>query len=643
MTALPDPSLTIDLHNPLAFDGHSFGATGPYSHIKGRMKLWADPNEPANAGIALLDCVPPDSNGMIAYESDVEILTPTDPSRGNACLFYDVLNRGTKRAVQRINTAPMSNTPDTPAALGNGFLMRQGFTLVWTGWQGDVPPGGGRMAAHLPAAGSENAPVTGPAREEFILDARAAAREDTITELAEGRFTYRLSYPRHGDVGSLTWRLHATDPRQTRDDVTWRWLSEREIEVTCPPDIDRGGLFEFIYTARDPIVMGLGLAAIRDSVSALRHLPAFADGTANPIFGATRRAIGFGLSQSGRVLRDFLHQGFNRDLVGRAVFDGLIPIIAGGRGAFLNRPFAQPGRFSRQHEDHDFPGDQFPFAYQEMTDPISGRRDGLLKRALADGVAPKIMHMDTDSEFWSARASLVVTDCEGNDAALPDLLRVYHAACVAHGDYDLASEIAAGPPNKLTYGPLIRAMVAAMLPWINGRVLPPASRYPTREAGTLVRPDEAAAAFPTMPGTRCPQVMNEVHLLDHNKVPPAAGRRYPAFVPQVDADGNSLGGVVHPLLAAPVATHTGWNLRQAGFAKGDFFNVFGASWPFPATDEPEDARKPLSERYPSLDDRVAQAKACLHSWVETGLLLPEDRDRALSLLLSGNDFAPNSL
>lgn len=582
----------------IAFEGRIF-KTGQYELISGRARLRIDPQHPQNRGIALIDTVHLDDK----LTFDLQILQPLEPARGNGWLFYDVLNRGTKRAVQRINTGPFSNAPSTAKDAGNGFLMDRGFTIVWSGWQGDTPTGGDRMLAELPVAKG----VTGPSREEFILDAPAPIREDGIIEMAPGRLRYRLSYAAVTDEpATLTWRLRAVDPRVARPDIAWRFVDDRMIEVDYPFHLDRGGLFEFIHTARDPMVMGLGLAVMRDTVSALRS----GQGPVPPL----RRALGFGLSQSGRVLRDFLREGFNQSLDGRPVFDAVIPIIAGSRGAFLNMPFAQPGRFSRQHEDHDFPGDQFPFAYQTMHDPVSGRTDGILKRAEAAGVVPKIMHMDTDSEYWSARASLLVTDTAGAEVPPPAEVRIYHAACVAHGDYDLPASVAAMPPNKLTYGPLIRAMVAAMTAWVDEGTQPPASCHP--QGPNLVDPE--AVRFP-FPG---PDFANGLRLADHRAIPPGQGAPYAVGVPAVDTDGNSVGGVVHPLLGAPLGAHTGWQLRRKGFAEGDFFNVFGGMMPF--------APDVVAARYGDHAGWLNALEQALDKQIATGLLLIEDRDRVLA-------------
>ena len=647
MTKQTDPGLTwteASRQSP-AYEGTSFGNAGAYEWVFGRLTGEVDPRHPLNQGIALLDRASVNGNGYVTYETDVAILKPIDATRGNGWMLYDVLNRGTKRAIQRINTGPASNSPFKLDDIGTRYLMERGFTVVWTAWQGDVPPGGGRMLAKLPVAMGPDGPITGMSREEFILDLAAAVREDGIEEIADDRFQVRLSYPAAdmADLASasLTIRQNEQDERQSPPGLSWRYHDENTLEVTHARDLpfDRGAIYEFVYKAKNPTVMGLGLAAIRDTVSFFRHAAADARGNANPLHGALRHALGFGLSQSGRVLRDFLYEGFNADREGRAVFDAVMPLIAGSRRAFLNAPFAQPGRFSRQHEDHSFPGDQFPFGYGLLHDPISERTDSILARAEVASVAPgsadpKIMHLDTDSEFVSARSSLVVTDCEGNDVTLPDNVRFYLAASVAHGDYPLPAEVASAQGNTLTYGTLVRALIDALTAWVETGKTPPASRYPTRAAGTLLSRAQVEAHFPAIPGVRYPQTINGLQLADHTQVPPGQGAAYPVFIGSTDADGNGDAGVVHPLVTTPLGTHTGWQVRRPGFAEGELFNVFGSFWPFAVTrterEANRDPRPSLEERYGDMAGWQAYLKTALEGLVIDGFLLQEDRERILT-------------
>lgn len=656
--ASPPSGLTrLRLDPPVpAFDGREFGGTGDYEWIRGTALCALDPQHPLNRPIALLDHAPCDRDGRVSYEVDLAILRPADPARGNGWLLYDVLNRGTKRAVHRINSGAASNHPATPAEAGTGFLMREGYTLVWSGWQHDVPLGGGRMAARLPVARGPDGPLAGWSREEFILDAPAAIRDDGIEEASPTVFTYRLSYPAADPAdpsARLSLRQNEGDARTGMPRPCWRFIDPQRIEVTHGLTADgggapdRGAIWEFIYRARDPVVAGIGLASIRDVVAFLRHAQADAAGTENPLAGRIRRAMGFGLSQSGRVLRDFLHEGFNEDLSGRAVFEAVMPVIAGSRRAFVNMPFAQPGRFSRQHEDHSFPGDQFPFTYGTVTDPVSGRTDGILARAAEAGVAPKIVHLDSESEVFSARTSLVVTDTEGRDLALPENVRVYVAAGVAHGDYPLPAAVARTAGNTLTYGALARALVRALRDWVETGAFPPPSRHPTRADGTLVPLADAARAFPSLPQTPFPDRMNGLRLMDHAVQPPAAGASYPVFVGTTDADGNAAAGVPHPLALLPLGTHTGWQLRRPGFAAGELMNVFGAFIPFARTraerEASGDPRPSLEERYGTAAGWRERLAAALPALVAAGYLLEEDAEAVLAQAAAGYPETLNAI
>lgn len=620
------------------FEGHEFGDVGAYEWIRGRVHGRVDPGHPLNRGIALIDLAPRDAQGGVAWAADLSILKPVDPSRGNGWLLHDVANRGHQRALQCLNCAPASNRPRRLAHAGLGHLLRRGFSIACSGWQGDVVPGDDRLCIELPIATQDKLPVTGIAREEFILDARDERREDGIVEITAGCFRARLSHPAAdtAEPAVLTLRARARDARQSPAGLHWRYIDARTVEITHPPHgpFDRGAIFEFVYRARDPRVMGLGLAAIRDVVAFLRHGGDGDRGDPNPLQGRIRHTMGFGLSQGGRVLREFLHEGFNQDLQGRAVFDAALPLLAGSRRAFLNQAFSQPGRFSRQHEDHDCPGDQFPFSYGLQHDPVSGRSGGILQRAQQAGVSPKLLHLDTDTEYFSARASLVVTDGQGRDIDLPDEVRVYLASSVAHVADPVCDEVASAPGNPLGFGSLARALADALVAWVERGTLPPASGHPTRASGTLWPLDELQRRFPRIPGAAAPAQVNELQVADPAVVPPVQGPHYPVFVPAVDADGNGIAGVPHPWTLAPIGTHTGWQLRRAGYAGGELFSVFGSFWPFPATDaqarEAGDARPSMQARYGAPRHWCEQLAAAMRPMVDRRLLLQEDHDRLLA-------------
>ena len=376
--------------------------------------------------------------------------------------------------------------------------------MVWSGWQGDVPPGNDRLTARFPIIPG----ITGMVREEFIAENTGLLGDTNIQELSEERFVGTLVYPVADPNGAtLTVRQREADPRVTPAGLAWRLVDDRHVEITRPtaPGFDRGAIYEFIYRARDPIVMGIGFAAIRDIVSFLRH-----ETKDNPLAPQgrprIRRALGFGISQSGRVLRDLVHLGFNQDLAGRQVFDGILPVVAGSRRTCVNWQFAQAGRYSRQHEDHSYGDDQFPFSYPTLTDPISGRTGGILQRARDAGVCPKVLHLDTESDFWQARSSLIATDPSGADIAMPEEVRIYTASGVPHAPFrPLTKPVMQLPGNPLGYGAFMRALLVALFEWVEHGTAPPDSRFPSRAAGTLVPLAEARADIPPAAGGQLPE------------------------------------------------------------------------------------------------------------------------------------------
>ena len=612
------------------FDGTAFGTVGAYERLHGRVFGELDPAHHVNAGIVNLDRAARNENGNVDYQSDFRILKPVELDRGNGCLVYDVPNRGNQPIMPRLNGVPDGGHPQHA---GNGFLMRRGFTLVWSGWQGDVPPGADRLTARFPIIPG----ITGMVREEFIAEATGLLGDNNIEELSEDRFVGTLIYPVADPTGAtLTVREREADPRVTPPGLAWRLIDECHVEITRPavPGFDRGAIYEFIYRARDPIVMGIGFATIRDFVSFLRH------GTKdNPLAPQEqpriRHALGFGISQSGRVLRDLVYLGFNQDLAGRKVFDGILPVVAGSRRTCVNWQFAQAGRYSRQHEDHSYGDDQFPFSYATLSDPISGRSGGILQRARDAGVCPKVLHLDTESDFWQARSSLVVTDTSGADVAMPDEVRVYTVSGVSHAPFrPLTKPVMQLPGNRLGYGAFMRALLVALLEWVESGIAPPDSRFPSRAAGTLVPLAEAHETFPKLPQVNFPRVLNELRLRDHSVEPPVESTAYLVFVQSTDADGNAQGGIRHPLITVPLATHVGWSLRASGYGEGELFTIQGSMIPFAETEaerrRTNDPRPSREMRYASREAWAARLTDAVHRLVTERLLLAEDGDRLIA-------------
>jgi hypothetical protein len=635
-------ALRIEIKERLSrvFDGTSFSGIGQYECLSGTVHGQLDPAHPLNTVIVNLDKAPRNANGLVSYRSDFALMKPIDPRRGNGWLLYDVPNRGNKVALTRLNRGADGNRPTTAAHAGDGFLMRHGFSVLWSAWQTGVPSGGDRLDAVFPIAIGPDGPITGTSREEFIAEGFGPG-EAFIKEISDTVFVGTLSYPA-ADLSpakaSLTVRQREKEQRTTPEGLSWRYLDARHVEITRAPGYDRAAIYEFIYPARDPAVMGIGFAAIRDLVAFLRH-----DRSAdNPLRESVRHTLGFGISQSGRVLRDLVHLGFNQDLNGSRVFDAIFPVVSGSRRTFINFAFAQPGRYSRQHEDHAFLDDQFPFSYPTLADPIGGKTDGIMRRAGETGVRLKIMHLDADSDMWAARASLVATDTTGGDVAMPDDVRLYLASSTQHAMHKpAAKQVTQLPGNPLGYSFWMRALLIALTEWVEKGTLPPASRFPSRSDGTLVTREEAERCFPRIQGVDFPDVLNELHLRDHSVEPPVDGPEYPVFVSAVDEDGNSRGGLRHPLLTVPRGTHTGWAVRGPGYAPGDLFTVQGSFLPFAATEAERarsgDPRRSLAERYGSHAVWAGKVIAATEQLVTDRLLLREDADRLIAAARESED------
>lgn len=616
-----------------AFDGQQFGDAGAYEWLRGRVFGKIDPSHPSNAAVALLDLAPRNAEGYVQYWSDFVILKPVRMSSANRILLYDVLNRGEQKALTAFNDVPRSTNLLGPDAAGNGFLMRRGYTMAWSGWQGDIRTSTELLCTGFPVAQSEGKPFVGYSREEFVFDSLQNPLVGTLT------------YPAHTldqNEATLTVRRNNSETARRLDAMNWRFLSEWQIEIRVPDGFDGGAIFEFIYEAKDPVIMGLGLAAIRDFVSSLRCA-----GAANPLRDAAGmpmidHVLGFGTSQSGRVLRDFLWQDFNRDVTGQRVFDGLFIDAAGSRKSFVNAAFGQPGRFSRQHEDHSYPGDQFPFSYAARPDPSSksdfdsDRVDGILRACTASQTCPKIMHTDSSSEYWQARAALVTSDEDGVAIDIPETVRVYLYASVQHGGPAArATPICRYPINPLNDTPLHRALLVALEEWVTRNVAPPDSRFPRVADGTLVSIEQLVRAFPAIPDCTVPRSGNELATWDDSTLPPrqTGARRYLPLVPSTDADGNDQAGIRLPAVSVPVGTYTGWNIRRDGYAPGQLASVRGSFFPFAATRAERlanaDPRPSIEERYPSRDAYVQAVSDATAALCGARLLLEEDALRMI--------------
>lgn len=629
------------LERKAAFGATRFGDVGDYELISAIAHMRVDPKHPANRSIIDLAGAA-DADGAVRYRTNVVMLRPRDATKASRAMVFEAANRGRKLLLEFVHEGPIQ--AETADQVGTGWAMRQGHTLVWVGWQGDIPLGANSQSVGmaLPVATVGGKPITGTSVEEIVFDDAAA-----VGKLA-------LSYPAANlspASAELTVQAKPGSSQGVVPATAWRFTSASEVEITRPAGFDAGAIYQFRYEARDPKPFGLGMAAVRDVVTFLKAPQPDARGQTHPLADIRPTVtVALGISQSGRFLRDFIWQGFNAAPGGGRVFDGAMPTIAGSRKTFTNLRWAQPGRYSRQHEDHSFYGDQFPFTYGTTTDALTGRSDGIFAKCRADDTCPKLMHLDSSLEFWQARASLVVTDSAGRDLALPADVRAYLMSATQHAPTRTPSAgICQVLNNPARQASTYRVLMARLITWARDGQQPPASRFPSVSAGTLVLPQAAAMGFPdlTVLGLKVPAQLNELSPVDHSVTPLRvdAGKRYAVLVPRTDSDGNDIAGVRAPDVAAPLATHTGFNVRKAGFAEGQLCGLNGSYLPF-SKDAPEraakrDPRASLAERYGTQAAYVQRVRASAEQLRADGLML--DEDVARSVELAAKDPAVQSL
>ena len=619
--------------------GASFGLAGPYEALAGRISFEVDPGARMNRAVADIGYAATNAAGRVEFTADFYLLKPKEAARGNGTLLFEVSNRGGKGMPGMLNRAAGSLAPVTAEHVGDGFLLRHGFTLLWVGWQFDVPPGDDLLRVYVPAAIG----ASGLVRSDFVVRERV----DTHS-LGDRNMT---AYPA-ADPGStdhvMTVRDAPLADRETVPRSRWRFArrdGDRVVDDPRSVHLDGGfdphRIYEVVYRSENPPVAGLGLAAVRDAVSFLKHENVAEIGLQS---GDLTRAIGFGISQSGRFLRTFLHDGFNEDEQGRIVFDGLMPHIAGGARGSFNHRFAQPSRASWSFF---YPNALFPFADVEQTD---GRQRGSLQAAVQPRHRPKIMYTNSSNEYWRGSAALTHVTIDGRaDLELPDDVRIYlfagtqHVPARASADDWPERGQARHPANPNDYDVFLRALLVRMQAWIAAGVPPPPSRYPRLDDGTLAAPSDLR--FPALPYAAAPPRVRPVPRIDHGPAfraervatfePPRIGAPYPLLLAQVDEDGNELAGLISPELAAPLATYTGWNPFRPPFGPEDeLVSLQGAVMPFARTRAARqaagDPRVSVEERYPTRADfigRVAEHAAALAA---QGYLLGEDLPRIIA-------------
>ena len=612
--------------------GKPFGDVGAYEKIVGKVFFSVDPAHPRNKAIVDLDKAPRDAGGRVEFSADLYVLAPKDAARGNGVAFFDVLNRGRKNILRDFNQAPQVPDPTTEADFGDGFLMRQGYTLVWVGWQFDIPRRGGLMALDAPPALDQGKPITGRVSTAFT-----PSKADPTYPLDDmGRYADTTFYPPL-DPSSPANMLTVRDgfrgaPRIIARDQ-WQFGRMKDgqlvLEVSAlylKDGYQPGHVYELSYEAKGAVVAGLAFAALRDLAAAVKH----AQG--GPV--SARYAYAFGPSQDGRFLRESLYEGFNVDERDRRAFDGVIANIAGSaRGGDFNARFARPNGLGF------FVASLFPYLDLDQRDPVTGKTDGLLMH-LTPEQRPKIFYTNSSGEYWGGgrAAALTHTTLDGReDATEPDNVRIYLFAGTQHvpGGFLASQGEGQQKPNPNAYAWAHRALLVAMDRWVRDGGAPPRSAHPQLSDRTLVPQNQID--FPAIPGVRSPLSIPAGYRADLEG--PQAAHPLPLLVPQVDGDGNELAGIQLPDVAVPLATYTGWNFRSPTIGQpAELLPLTGSYIPFPVTraarEAARDPRFSIEERYGSRARYQALVTDRASALVGQGYLLSEDLgtviDRALA-------------
>jgi hypothetical protein len=523
-------SFEVTSRQPYA-GGLQFGDVGAYEEIRGRIYYEIDPANPLNQVIVDLELAPLNARGMIELSGDIEIITPVNPDNGNNVAIIDIPNRGNRISLR-------FNKPNANEPIGDGFLMNQGYTLVWVGWEFDI---------------------------------------------------------------------------------------DRGLSIDVPSTIENQAM---------PIA-GLGFAAVRDIGSWIKY-------SSDTLISADH-LISFGLSQSGRYLRNYLYLGFNTDESGRKVYDGMIPHIAGSSKIDLNRRGAEPVSQGQYIET------SYPFADEAYTDPVTGLSEGLLENPRASQNQPRIFYTNSAVEYWGGGrvAALVHTSPDGSqDLNLPENVRFYFLAGTQHGPGPF-------PPvepgngqfsnNPLDYWWHMRALLVALTDWVTDDVAPPASAHPKLEDNTLVRPDQVN--FPDIPGAHTLANVSARNRADNPLLENqgGAGAALPLLVPQVDQNGNDMSGLLHPELIVPLATYTGWNFNNPGIGGPDqLFPLAGSYIAFApnreARESTNDPRLSIEERYINKQDFLDKISIATQESIDARYILASDKNDVMERASQHWDF-----
>jgi Alpha/beta hydrolase domain len=623
-------------------NGKAFGDAGAYERITGRVYFSVPVANPHNQRIVDVSNAENLKNGEVEFSADFFAVLPKAARKGNGSMILENPNRGRGRILSVVDGGDWDAANDA----GDAWLLRNGFTVVSLGWQWDAN-GSDALRLYAPIAKENGKTITGLLRGDLMPSSEMA--EIPLGHLITGRMggtEYPVAAP-DDPRNVLTVRDSREAPRTVIARKEWQFAhtvdgklvsSDRHIHLNG--GFHPGKIYEYVYVVADPVVAGLGFAAVRDFAS-------YAKRAANALTPA-QRVYGEGISQNGRFLREFLYEGFNADEEGKIALDGVLAHVAGaGRGSF-NYRFAQPSRDAQPTSSIFFPTDIFPFTDQPERDPVTGETGGLLDRAVAEKVVPKIFFSNTSYEYWGRACALIHVSADGKqDMPTSDSVRIYHFTGLQHfpgpfpparGEGDLMGQ---QPQSPLPIRYFWRAMISNMDAWVRSNTLPPVSSYPKISDGTLVPLRDYS--FPPIPGLNKPYEANAAYRIDFGPKwqegilsvqPPKVGEAFPVLVPQVDDDGNERDGVRLPEITVPLASYASWNLRDTSIGAPDqrvAFEVSYITFPKTAADRQRtgDPRRSIAERYASEEDYVVRYTKALDDLVRQRWILPEDREAML--------------
>ena len=641
------PVVSVDIKSRQSFaDGAAFGATGDYERIDGVLEFAVDPGNTRNASIVDLEYAPVDGAGLVRFASDFTLVAPRDPSKGNGRVIVEAVNRGRRRTIAFFNRGPTPPIDSDAIPEGDGFLLRNAYSVLSIGWQWDVYRSNALLGLDAPGISIEGQPVTGQA----CVEMRPTAQERTRLLANREHEPYPVA-----DLNDPGATLLVRDWEDGPDTVIprSRWHFPDPQHLTLEPGFQPGKIYYCIYTAANPVVVGCGMLAIREAAAWLRNA---SDG--DLVHGGYERVYGHGVSQCGRLLRHMLYLGLNLDQDGRPVFDGLLPHVAGGRMGEFNHRFAQPSCQSNPGFGH-----QFPFADDTLSDPLTEQTDGLLLRLRELNAVPKIIYTDSAAEYWRGDAALTHIDgTETLDLDHAPETRRYLFAGTQHlpGDPDLMvgqgpdGSTGVHPYNAVDYIPLLRAALLNLDRWVSEGIEPPESMHPRLHDGTVVTQADYLAGSVAVPERSLPDPDRLWRIREIDVGPRAErgiaaypvkeGRAYPQLVPAADGDGNDLAGIRLPDLTVPVGTHTGWNLRHPDTgAPEQLMSMQGSTHWFPATEAQRvaagDPRPSLEQRYANREDYASRAREAATKLADDGYLLVEDIDLVVNSCLERYDCA----